>query len=106
MIRAIAGEETASVHVAHKHQSRDENLGRYSNPVRRRHFKALRVLERRLAPVFAAAGPDPFGQPGRSYIGLDKVKQIKRLHDEGVPVTEITRRLGVSRGTVYRHIGK
>jgi hypothetical protein len=106
MIRAIAGEETASVHVAHKHQSKDENLGRYSNPVRRRHFKALRVLERKLAPVFAAAGPDPFKQPGRSYIGLNKVKQIKKLHDEGVPVMEITRRLGVSQGTVYRYIEK
>jgi hypothetical protein len=106
MIRAIAGEETASVHVAHKHQSKDENLGRYSNPVRRRHFKALRVLERKLAPVFAAAGPDPFTPVRKNYIGLEKVKKIKELHAEGVPIMEITRKLAVSQGTVYRYIDK
>jgi transposase len=106
MIRSIAGEETASVHVAHKHQSRDENLGRYSNPVRRRHFKALRALAKKLQPVFAAAGPEPF-QPGpRSSIGLAKVKQIQDFYAEGMPIMEIARRLDVSQGTVYRHIKK
>ena len=106
MIREIAGEETASVHVAHKHQSKDENLGRYSNPVRRRHFKALRKLERKLASVFAAAGPIPFKHPGKNYIGLEKIKKIKELYTKGVPIMEITRQLDVSQGTVYRHIDR
>jgi DNA-binding transcriptional ArsR family regulator len=106
MVREIAGEETASVHVAHKHQSKDENLGRYSNPVRRRHFKALRKLERKLASVFAAAGPVPFKHPGKNYIGLEKIKKIKELYAKGVPIMEITRQLDVSQGTVYRHINR
>lgn len=60
LIRAIAGEEIASLHLAHKHQSKDENLGRYSNPIRQRHFNALREMEHQLAQIFASAGPAPF----------------------------------------------
>jgi len=52
MVRQLVGEEVATLHLAHKHQSKDENLGRYTNPVRKRHFKAFRVLERKLEAVF------------------------------------------------------
>ena len=64
------------------------------------------MLERKLAPVFAAVGPDPFTPVRKNYIGLEKVKKIKELHAEGVPIMEITRKLGVSQGTVYRYIDK
>jgi DNA-binding transcriptional ArsR family regulator len=104
MIRQIAGEETASVHAAHKHQSKDENLKSYSNPVRRRHFKALRRLEKKLFPVFVAAGAEPFTQPARNLIGLERVKRIKALHEQGTPKAEIARQVGVSQNTVNRHI--
>lgn len=55
MVRQLAGEEVAALHLAHKHQSKDENLRRYTNPVRKPHFKALRRVERRLSAVFMAA---------------------------------------------------
>jgi hypothetical protein len=104
LIRRIGGEEIASLHLAHKHQSRDENLNRYTNPVRRRHFSALRKLERRLESVFAAAGADPWSERRRTTIGLAKVRALQGLHAQGVRVAEIARRLGVSSATVYRHL--
>lgn len=106
MIRDIAGEETASLHLAHKHQSRDENLRHYTNPVRKRHFKALRKMERKLAVVFAALGPELFAERRRNYIGLEKVKQIQELHEKGTPIMAIARQLSISQGTVYRHLAK
>ena len=106
MVRDLAGEETASLHLAHKHQSRDENLGRYTNPARKRHFRALRKLESKLQEVLAVLGPDPWTRPAKNYIGLEKIKQIKEMHAQGTPIMVIARTLKVSQGTVYRHLDK
>ncbi len=100
-VRDIAGEETASLHLAHKHQSRDENLRRYTNPARKRHFKALRHLERKLQDVFSVLTE----KPRTNYIGLEKIDSIRTLHAQGTHIMEIARTVGVSQGTVYRHIG-
>lgn len=105
-VRDLAGEETASLHLAHKHQSRDENLGRYTNPARKRHFKALRKLELNLHEVLAVLGPDPWTRPAKNYIGLEKIKQIRAMHAQGTPIMVIARTLKVSQGTVYRHLDK
>jgi hypothetical protein len=104
MIRQIAGEEVASVHLAHKHQSNDPNLRRYTNPVRKRHFKAIRKLERKLASVFEAAGDDPWQQQRKSYIGRKKAEQLVELYREGVPVRTIAKELGITSSTVYRNL--
>ncbi len=106
MVRRIGGEEIASLHLAHKHQSVDENLGRYTNPLRKRHFRVLRKLEKKLQQVFDAAGVDPWAKPKKNYIGLTKIARITGLWSQGVKVAEIARKLGVSVATVYRHIPK
>lgn len=103
-VRRLAGEEIASVHLAHKHQSKDENLGRYTNPSRRRHSRTLQRLETKLRSVFAAAGPDPFATRQKNYIGLEKIRQIKKLRSEGLGPSEIARSMRISTTTVYRHL--
>lgn len=105
-VRRIGGEETASLHLAHKHQSKDENLNRYTNPVRKKHFRVLRRLEQKFKVVFDAAGVDPWADPKKNYIGLAKIKQIVDLRAQGVKIAEIARKLEVSAATVYRHISK
>jgi len=106
LVRRIGGEETASLHLAHKHQSKDENLNRYTNPVRKKHFRVLRRLEQKLQVVFDAAGADCWADPKKNYIGLAKIKQIVDLRTQGVKIAEIARKLGVSAATVYRHLPK
>jgi len=66
MVRQLVGEEVALLHLAHKHQSKDENLRRYTNPVRKKHFNALRRLERKLSVVFTASGDAPWVRPPRT----------------------------------------
>jgi hypothetical protein len=106
LVRRIGDEETASLHLAHKHQSKDENLSRYTNPVRKKHFRVLRKLEKKLQTVFAAAGPDPWKEPKKNYIGLAKIKQIVELRMQRTKIAEIARKLGVSAATVCRHMPK
>ena len=102
LIRQISGEEVASLHLAHKHQSKDENLGKYTNPVRKRHFKALRVLERKLESVFTAAGTEPWQRRPKSYMGAAKVKKLIELRERGVSPGEIAKRLDISVASVHR----
>ncbi|QDV36368.1 hypothetical protein [Tautonia plasticadhaerens] len=102
MIRRLAGEEVASLHLAHKHQSKDENLGRYTNPVRKRHFRALRRLERKLESVFLAAGEAPWSQRPKTYMGIIKTKRLLELREQGVPPRQIAEELGISVASVHR----
>lgn len=106
MVRQRGGEEIALLHLSHKHQSRDSNLRRYTHPTRKRHFRVLRWVERKLQEVFGAAGPEPWAARSKTYIGRSKIKEIQRLHDEHVGVTGIAKRVGVSTSTVYRHLVK
>ena len=102
MIRRLSGEEVASLHLAHKHQSKDENLGRYTNPLRKRHFKSLLRLEKKLEQVFLAAGQDPFSPRTKTYMGLAKARQVRKLREQGVPPKQIAERLGVSVASIHR----
>jgi hypothetical protein len=102
MIRQMAGEEVASLHLAHKHQSKDENLGRYTNPVRRKHFKALRRLERKLRPVLEAAGDEPWVRQPKSYMGKAKVQELLKLRRQGMPPKAIAAKLDISVASVHR----
>src|SRR5690606_28808094 len=52
MVRRIGGAEVASMHLTHRHQSKDRNLLRYSNAPRKKLFRTHRILERRLADIF------------------------------------------------------
>jgi hypothetical protein len=84
----------------------DDLLEIYANRPFAKVFDALRRVAGYLQPVFDAAPPDPFSEAAVSpslNISLGKVKEIKRLRAEGVGPTEIARRLGVSRMTVYYH---
>ena len=104
-IRKIAGAEIASIHLAHKHQSKDENLGRYTNPIRRKHFRAIKRLEEKWQAVFEAA-PTPWEQPKKVYTSIATIKTIRTLKSQGVKSTEIAKQLGISTATVYRHLEK
>jgi hypothetical protein len=111
-IRRIAGGETASVHLAHKHQTRDENLNRYTNPTRRRHFKALIKLERKLATVFESIeNPFPSEQAkvqkeGGTNITLGQIRRIRSLAKQGFKKAKIAELVGVSSSTVWRYCRK
>ena len=102
MIRQMAGEEVASLHLAHKHQSKDENLGRYTNPIRKRHFKALKRLGRKLSPVFEAAGPEPWVRRAKSYMGQAKVEMVLELRRQGVSPKAIAAKPDISVASVHR----
>lgn len=110
LVRQIAGGETASLHLAHKHQTDDENLRRYTNPMTRRHTKALFKLEEKLATIFSGVA-DPFpaemkivqseGQVPNISVGT--IRRIRKLYAEGYKQSKIADLVGVSRPTVYRH---
>jgi hypothetical protein len=102
MVRRLAGEEIASLHLAHKHQSKDENLGRYTNPVRKKHFKALRVLERKLKAVFDVAGDEAWVRQPKSYMGKAKVEKLMELRRQGMSPREIAAKLEISVASVHR----
>lgn len=103
-IRKIAGGEIASIHLAHMHQSKDENLRRYTNEPRKIHWRAIKKLERYLASIFTAAGPEPFGKKIRATIGINKVERIGELRREGMKAPEIASTLHISQATVYRYL--
>jgi len=105
-VRRIAGAEIASIHLAHKHQSGDENLGRYTNPTRKKHFKALKKLESKLAEVFQAAGSEPFGKVRKTYVGKLTKQRIFELREAGTKVKDIAKKFGIAEGTVYRYLAE
>jgi len=102
MVRQLAGEEVASLHLAHKHQSKDENLRRYTNPVRKPHFKALLRVEWRLKTVFEAAGDEPWVRQPKSYMGKAKVQELLKLRQQGMSPKDIATKLDISVASVYR----
>jgi hypothetical protein len=107
LIRRFADGEVAGVFPAHGQPvESDDLLEIYSNRPFGKVFDALRRVGKYLQPVFDAAPPDPFSVAAVSRklnISPGMVKEIKRLRLEGVGPTEIARRLGVSRMTVYYH---
>jgi len=100
MIEEIAGPEIASIHLTHKHQTKDSNLRRYSNPRRKKLFKAHRILEARLADVFNVA--EAWKERDHQYVTPRQIKRMRELRKQGVPVARIAEEVGVGSTTVYR----
>lgn len=107
LVRRFADGEGAGVFLAHGQPvESDDLLEIYTNRPFGKVFDALWRVGEYLQPAFDAAPPDPFSVAAVSSslnISLGTVKEIKRLRAEGVGPTEIARRLGVSRMTVYYH---
>jgi hypothetical protein len=103
-ILRVADPHIASMLLAHKTISDDELLRRYANLPWDKLFDAQRRLEAELALVFHAAGPDPFGNKAKTYIGIEKTKGIFELDEAGLSAAQIAEQLGVSTTTVFRHL--
>ena len=107
LVRRLADGETAGVFLAHGQPvETDDLLEVYTDRPFAKVFDALRRVGEYLQPMFDAAPSDPFSETAVSRslnISLGTVKEIKRLRAEGVGPTEIARKLGVSRWTVYYH---
>jgi integrase len=109
LMRRIAGGEVASMFLAHGRATGDELLVIYAQRPFAKVFRALKILRRKFAPLFAKV-PDPFPADGvpetRPEISLGKIRRIKELRAQGFKVCHICRELGVSRTTVYRYTQK
>ena len=84
MIRKIAGEEIASAHLTHKHQSGDTNLRRYTNVPWKKVHAAQRKLEKKLAAVFAGVEQPWFdgkGNKGRKVRKKDHKPSAQETAD-------------------------
>lgn len=103
-ILRLADPHIASMLLAHKTVSDDELLRRYANLPWDNLYDAQRRLEQEMAPVFEAAGPDPFKSKPKTYIGVGKTKAILDLEAEGLTPPQIAEQLGVTSATVYRHL--
>lgn len=106
IVRRLAGEEMASTHAAHAHQSPDRNLRRYSNPRIKKLFTIHQKLEVVLADVLAAAPDEPFKPQRQAYISVRTNELIDDLIAKGEKVTAIATTAGVSQMTVYRRINE
>jgi hypothetical protein len=104
MVRRIAGGEVASIHLTHRHQSRDRNLRRYTNIPWKKVFKAQRILERKLAEVFTLPD-DPWQDREHQYVTQAQIKKMRAMSKEGKPVAQIAREVGVAKTTMYRWVG-
>lgn len=106
MVRRMAGGEVFKVFICHGTPVESDDLADwYSNRPFAALFDTLRKIEDRLQPLWDAV-PDPFGRYTQQYTSLSKVKQIKAMDQDGMPVAEIAKAVGVSRMTVYRHTSK
>jgi hypothetical protein len=104
MIRQIAGQEVASIHLTHRHQSSDRNLRNYTNVPWKKVFQAQRVLEKRLAEMFKLDS-DPWQERDHQYVTQTQIKEMKTLKKAGRSVAQIAESVGVAKTTVYRWVG-
>jgi hypothetical protein len=106
MVRRLMGGEIHSVYVCHGSPVKADDLAElYSNRPYAKLFETLRKIEDELQPLWDAVS-DPFGRYTQQYTSLSKVRRIKAMDQDGVPVAEIAEAVGVSRMTVYRHTKK
>jgi hypothetical protein len=102
MVRQIAGAEMGKLQATHKHQSKDVNLRRYSNPRIRKLLRIHRRIEAKLKPVFEASAK-PWEQPERQTKATRrKVDQILELVGKGLSDKAVGKQLGISHMTVWR----
>lgn len=107
LVRRSADGEVAAVFLTHGQAVRQDDLADvYTNRPFGRLFETLREIQDELAPVFEAAGRDPFSPSAQAYTKKSVRDQIARLHVEGVSVAEIANEAGVSEATVYRHVSR
>ena len=104
MVRRIAGGEVASMHLTHRHQSRDRNLRRYTNPPRSNLFKAQRILERKLSKAFVM-DDSLWENRDHQYVTQGQIEKMRTMANDGIPVAQIANGTGVARTTVYRWLG-
>lgn len=103
MVRQLGGDELASLHCTHKHQSADKNLGAYSNPRREALYRIHNDMEQLFSGMFDAV-PEPRKPNPQAYTSLGTITKIKSLHEDGLPVAQIAKAANVSVNTVYRHL--
>lgn len=94
--------EEVPAEFAFKHQSKGEHLGRYTNPFRQKHFRALRRLDKKLSAVFSAAGETPWVRPSKNYMGRAKAEKVRVFRRQGVPPKAIAAELDVSVASLHR----
>ncbi len=105
LVRLFSDGETMAVFHCRGEAVRTDDLADvYSNRPFGRVFRAIREVERYLAPVFEAAGPQPFDPQPQAYTSRSTIERITRLHAEGHSVGHIAHAIGISRSAVSRHI--
>jgi hypothetical protein len=104
LIRRFADGEVAGVFLCHGKPVKSDDLsGVYTNPTFGKVFKASKVVEEYLAPMFAVTD-DPFGKYHQQYLSRKLVKRIVELFDQGTTVARIATEVGVAPSTIYRHL--
>jgi hypothetical protein len=104
LVRRFADGEVAGVFLCHGKPVKTDDLSEvYTNRVFGKVFKANKVVEAHLAPMFAAVD-DPFGKYRQQYTSRKVVKIILALFDQGTRISKISTETGVSRGAIYRHL--
>lgn len=104
MIEKMGGTDFASLHLAHKHLSGDKSLRNYVNPNRKKHFKLIRRLEKKLAVIWE--GVNVLEQRPKNYIEFEKIEEIKRLRGSGMSQADVAKQCGASLPTVSRYAPK
>jgi len=105
-LRKTYGGEVANVFLQHGSPfEKDRLLEDYTNRPYGRLFEALDRYGERLRQMFEAV-PDPFPseeKKGGANITPGRIREIKRLVAEGKSKSDVARRVGVHRSTVYRY---
>jgi hypothetical protein len=107
LVRRCSNGEIAAVQLCHGRAVRQDDLADvYSNRPFGRLFLALREVERRLAPVFAAAGPDPFLSQPQAYTSRNMIEQIKEMRGDGMKIRDIAETVGMSVSAISTHLNR
>lgn len=105
MIREIADGEIQGLFTSHGQPvASDELADVYAVRPFGKLFTALRKLEMRLEPVFAAA-TNPFSAHFKSPVALSKRIALESLANSGQSIQQLVAATGLSRSTVYRQRG-
>lgn len=97
--------EIASMILAHGTPSDDEILSAYVNIPWKKLYAAQDSYGESIRPLLVTERP-AFQAPTKNYIGLKKAERILREYEDGIPVKQIAKHVGVSIMTVYRHLDR
>ncbi len=105
LIKRHSDGEIAGVFDCHGEPVKTDSLSdAYTNRPFGKVFRAIRVVETYLGPVFAEAGSAPFSPQPQAYTKRSVIEQIMALHEQGLPTGQIAAAVNVSSPTVTRHI--